>query len=664
VARLLARGPHELTLGPLPGGLEVGRSDVPGLAALEKEFGLVELDLALLVIAVAPELDLRYERLYAYLQDDVTRRRPTVDLALGLLCPSIEAKIGARTRFSANAPLLRHGLLRLIPDPSHIDPPLLALAMKPDELVVRVVSGVEAPDSRLASFVRLVRTTTEQAAPPLDDRTKGALGALADRWRETPARTHLHLHGPPGSGRRRAAETVAAIAGLTLLEVDLARAIEERANLDDVIPLLFREARVRGAALYLAGTHLLQDPERALERAILLDELEEHPGPVVLGGSSPWPVGRRPEGLVSIELPVPEPGVRSVAWSDALARIGQGLGDIDLRTLAERYRLTPGQIDEAVAVAGADATWAAALSGSAASGPNPLALEDLAAAARSRSATDLARLARRVTPIHVWEDLVLPPDAVIQLRELCARVTGRHRVLEEWGFGRKLSLGRGVNALFAGPSGTGKTMAAEIVAGELGLELYKIDLSGVVSKYIGETEKNLDRIFQAAEGASAILFFDEADALFGRRSEVRDSHDRYANIEISYLLQKMEEHDGVAILASNLRQNLDESFVRRLSFTVHFPFPEEAERLEIWRGIWPDETPLAPDVDLGSLAARFKLSGGNIRNVSLSAAFLAAQDGGTVTMAHLSQAIRREFQKLGKAFEPFTAADDPGGATS
>jgi SpoVK/Ycf46/Vps4 family AAA+-type ATPase len=224
----------------------------------------------------------------------------------------------------------------------------------------------------------------------------------------------------------------------------------------------------------------------------------------------------------------------------------------------------------------------------------------------------------------------------------------QQRVLGTWGFDRKLSQGKGVNVLFAGPSGTGKTMAAEIIANELGLDLYKIDLSGIVSKYIGETEKNLDRIFRAAENANAILFFDEADALFGKRSEVRDSHDRYANLEISYLLQKMEAYAGIAILATNLRQNLDDAFVRRLAFTVHFPFPDETSRRRVWAGIWPAETPLAADVDLAFLARQFKLSGGNIKNIALAAAFLAAEDGGRVTMAHLLQATRREYQKLGK----------------
>ena len=209
-------------------------------------------------------------------------------------------------------------------------------------------------------------------------------------------------------------------------------------------------------------------------------------------------------------------------------------------------------------------------------------------------------------------------------------------------------MGKGVNVLFAGPSGTGKTMAAEIIAADLGLELYKIDLSSMVSKYIGETEKNLDRVFTAAREANAILFFDEADAIFGKRSEVKDAHDRYANIEVGYLLQQMERYDGVVILATNLRKNMDDAFIRRLHVAVEFPFPEEADRLLIWRKVFPAQAPLAGDVDLAFVAKQFKLTGGNIRNIALLAAYLAADEGDTITMRHVMRALKREYQKLGK----------------
>ena len=275
-------------------------------------------------------------------------------------------------------------------------------------------------------------------------------------------------------------------------------------------------------------------------------------------------------------------------------------------------------------------------------------IEDLYAAARSQSTPILNDLARKITPHYTWNDIVLPPDTQQHLIEMCAYVEHRHIVYDKWGFEKKLALGKGLMALFAGDSGTGKTMAADILAGALGLDLYKIDLSGVVSKYIGETEKNLNSIFQEAQSSNAILFFDEADALFGKRSEVKDAHDRYANIETAYLLQKMEEYEGVVILATNLKMNLDEAFMRRMHFVVDFPLPEEDDRRRIWQSMLPAELPLSPDVDLDFMARKFKIAGAHIRNIALSAAFLAAADGQVVTMAHLIQATRREFQKVGR----------------
>jgi SpoVK/Ycf46/Vps4 family AAA+-type ATPase len=272
-------------------------------------------------------------------------------------------------------------------------------------------------------------------------------------------------------------------------------------------------------------------------------------------------------------------------------------------------------------------------------------------------------LARQIEPKYTWNDIVLPSDQLAQLTQVCNQVKYQHIVYGNWGFERKLSLGKGVNMLFSGSPGTGKTMAAEVIANDLQLDLYKIDLSQVVSKYIGETEKNLDRIFTLARNANGILFFDEADALFGKRSEVKDAHDRYANIEIAYLLQKMEEYEGITILATNLHQNLDEAFTRRVRFILEFPFPEQEYRLSIWQNIWPKETPLAPDMDLNFMAQQFKLAGGNIRNIALAAAFLAAENGQSVGMKHLLQATKREFQKMGRLvsneeFLKFDASQD------
>jgi SpoVK/Ycf46/Vps4 family AAA+-type ATPase len=271
----------------------------------------------------------------------------------------------------------------------------------------------------------------------------------------------------------------------------------------------------------------------------------------------------------------------------------------------------------------------------------------LLSAARAQSSHALDEIADRIAPRATWDDIVLPADAVDQLREICSRVDGRDRVLDDWGFAEKLSRGRGTTALFSGGSGTGKTMAAEVIANALGVDLYRIDLARVVSKYIGETEKNLARVFAAAEGANAILFFDEADALFGKRSDVKDAHDRYANIEISYLLQRMEDYDGLAILATNLADNIDDAFSRRLAFHLYFPFPDEAARLQLWQRAWPAKVPLDDSIDRTRLATALKLSGAHIRNISLAAAYLAAADGTAVTLKHIALAAQREHLKSG-----------------
>jgi SpoVK/Ycf46/Vps4 family AAA+-type ATPase len=311
---------------------------------------------------------------------------------------------------------------------------------------------------------------------------------------------------------------------------------------------------------------------------------------------------------------------------------------IDIPGLAGQFILTTGQIRDTIASARDEAARRG----------EPLQNQDLFVAARAHSNPRLAALARKIVPRYEWADIVLPTDQKTILWEIIATVRGRPLVLEQWGVGRKLASSAAVTVLFAGDPGTGKTMAAEVIAGELKLDLYKIDLSTMVSKYIGETEKNLEKIFSEAESSNAILFFDEADAIFGKRSEVKDAHDRYANIEVSYLLQRMEAYDGVTILATNLRANLDEAFTRRLQFAVDFPFPEKEDRLRIWQTLFPPEVPCDPNLDFTVLAKRFKLAGGNIRNIIVSAAFQAAADGGQVTMQHLFHGTRRELQKMGR----------------
>jgi AAA+ superfamily predicted ATPase len=635
IARSLTRNPGEpLGVEPLDLGAEPAPASHGRLDALASAFALSSFDVDLLVIALAPEIDLRYERIYAYLQDDVTRRRPSVDLALGLLCGSAQEKLERRVHLTHHAPLVRFGLL-------HVDaagsprPTLLARPLVLDEQVVAALLGIGGVDGRCAAF-----TTVSWPQRELDDllvgtETRGALQRLIDRATGAGTPQRLVLHGRNPSGQYAIAEAIAGSLRAPLVGVNVTSLLAE-ADVRQVLRLVFRERWLRGAVLVLEDADSLDAQERPADAAVLAAELSRDGGIVVICGRAPWRPPRArtawgPLGLVEIPVGPPDEPARGAMWRDA----GVELAPADLHALAERFVLTEDQIREAAASAFGHAAT-----------PTPV---ELFAAARNQSAQDLGKLASKIAPSVRWSDLVLPDEAVAQLRELSSWVVHRQRVLREWGFGRRLSRGRGATALFTGGPGTGKTLAAEVVAGELGLDLYRIDLSGIVSKYIGETEKNLDRIFRAAENANAVMFFDEADALFGKRSEVRDSHDRYANIEISYLLQKMESYEGVAILATNLRDNLDQAFVRRLAFIVSFPFPEEDERRRIWDVVWPTEAPLSDDLDLNELAAAHRLSGGQIKNVSLAAAYLAASNGGVVAREHLEAALRREYEKSGRA---------------
>jgi hypothetical protein len=660
VQRLLARSPGAPAFAPAPPRID-GDDDPANtagcLARLAEAFDLSEFDLDVVLLCLAPELDLRYERLFAYLQDDVTKRRPSVDLALNLLCATAADRVERRVHFDARAPLIGHGLIEILPEPGSVQPPLLARFLKLDDRIIRHLLGQPGIDDRLAPFCTLAESSGSWWDLSFDPEVKRVLPALlADsRSRRRPMR--LYFEGPRQSGKRSAAAALAGTAARPLLLADFNRLGEAKESFDRVLPLLLREALLLDAFLYLTGLPALRPDERAVPERALLAALADYPGTVVLAGAETWvPTANAALAVTSVPFRIPDFPERCACWVSSLGRHGFALGDADLEELAARFRLTPGQIGEAVELALQTGRWRTALAATddaddGGSGEPPrLSLDDLYAAARAQCGHDLAKLARKIPVRASFADIVLPEDHLAQLREMCEQAQYRRTVYDEWGFERKLSGGKGLNVLFTGPPGTGKTMAAEVIAHSLGLDLYRIDLSQIVSKYIGETEKNLDRIFRAAENSNAILFFDEADALFGKRSEVRDSHDRYANIEIAYLLQKMEDYAGISILATNLRQNLDDAFVRRLQGIIEFPFPDEEHRRGIWERSFPPETPVGDDVAFDVLAREVPLPGGCIRNMAVAAAFYAAAETNPVGMTHLARAARREFQKLGRTW--------------
>jgi hypothetical protein len=615
---------------------------LPRLAGL---FGLSAFETQTVVICLAPELRRKYDRLYAYLQDDITRKRPSVDLVLELLCDSERERWHAQSHFADTAPLLRCGLLQKVDDPqSPSGSSGLSQFLRLDPRILQLLLGSHRMDVRLVEQVTLYRPTAEPELA-IEQASSRSLLTLIDRWlaQEEPDRQTLvlSLHGPDDVGRRELALHACRHLDISLLCIDAASLFAQPSGAEDLVRLACREGLMQQAALYVERADtLLQESARPLLKS-LTTAAADYCRLVFLSGRAPWTAADPFAGahVQPLAVPFPDVPLRVAVWRRSLAGHTSDPQAWAVR-LACQFRLTSGQVRTAVETAVARCSMEPEA--------RALTLSDVAAACRQQSSRRLDDLALKIEPRYSWDDFVLPPDELTQLREICDQVRHHHQVIERWGFGSKLSRGKGVSVLFSGPPGTGKTMAAEVVAYDLELDLYKVDLSGVVSKYIGETEKNVARIFEEAEASNAILFFDEADALFGKRTEVSDAHDRYANIETSYLLQRMEEYAGIVVLATNLRQNMDEAFTRRIRFIVNFPFPDETSRLRIWQTHFPVEAPVSPEVDYEYLARAFPIAGGSIKNTVLNAAFLAAANGGTIDTRHVLHGMRREFEKIGK----------------
>jgi hypothetical protein len=579
------------------------------LAEASRLLGLSELETAVLGLCAAPELSPHYGRLFAYLHDDVTRKLASPRLVARLLSADGVRPGDVLACLDERAALRRNHALHIRSD---------------EDATPLAERGIKVAD-RLAAYLlgsRLDPPGGVHAEPvPVPAEGAGRQGAVGEvrALLDAPHELPLVVAGDDAklvlaSALRR---PLLAVSGEELLaradvaELDLAARLEDRALCFvglEAAPPDERERTLRAVAA--TGDRLLACASSRADAAAAL--------------------GQRTAMVV--EVPPPSFADRRAAWAAAT-------GSTEVDEAAAKFRLSLGQIREAAAVAGA-------LAG--ARGLDVPRAAELNEGAREASRTQLANLAGRIEPAFCWDDLVLPDRQREVLQSVSAYLRHRDLVLSEWGYEQTVARDQGLKVLFAGESGTGKTMAAQVLARELGLDIYRIDLATVVSKYIGETEKNLDRIFSSAEGSNAVLFCDEADAIFGKRSEVRDAHDRYANVEVAYLLQRMETYPGAVILATNLRQNVDDAFLRRLDFVIDFPFPEPADRERIWQRLLPTAAPVAEDVDIPFLARQFKLSGGSIRNVSLAAAFMAADDGGVIGMPQLVRGVALEYEKHGR----------------
>jgi hypothetical protein len=489
--------------------------------------------------------------------------------------------------------------------------PMYRRAVRVNDRVIDLARGKLALDREVAQLAELIDESKEVAVPA-DLRHAVNYGAPC----------LIVATGIEGSGRQTVLRAAAASVGRTVLAVRGAALALEHEKLVRQLRAIARECKLHGAWPMLVEIDGLADRAAVIEKELIA----RCEGPVMATSreSCTWAVGRP---MVAIAVALPAEDQRKAMWQEALPAASERV----VAECARRYAISPGLLQRtASAVVGRD-----------------VGIEQVHGALRVQLERKLLGLAQRIETKQTWDDLVLPVDQFDLLMELVARVKHRRQVLEEWGFAAKVGKGLGLSVLLSGPPGTGKTMIAGLLARELGLDLYQVDLSRIVSKYIGETEKQLAALFEAAESGHAILLFDEADSLFGKRTEVKSSNDRYANLEVNYLLQRMEAFSGISLLTTNHETAIDKAFQRRLALHVRVPMPDEEQRELLWRTMFPARAKRAQDLDLARLAAEFQMSGGYIKNAVLRAAYLAADEGGPIGDAHLRRAARAEYEAMG-----------------
>ncbi len=595
-----------------------------------KLLNLTEFEKDILLLGLAPEVNRKYERIYGYINDDMSRRYPTASMAIEVFSGAYPDSIDKHKYFCPNAPVFHFNLIELVEDETSC---YMNRGYRLRSHIKDFLLGQLSLSSALVNSTTIYWGDLSNSDLP-DEETCTQMEAYLERLQEF---SHIlfWISGVTEQERVNTALGFCSKYNMPVFVCDLSVLVYED-NFVDALKDLFVLSVLFSGVVVITNIDVLDEPsERAsLCRGLLLNYLRRLS--FITIATSQEPPGKRWSdrgiNLIPVELKRPEYHKKLALWKKHLS--SSQFNEEFLGSLACRYNLTESEIVRIASITVENTD-------------NNNKKEVYRSINKVLNRDNLSFI-RKLEPRFCWDDIVLPPDRMSQLQEICSFVDHRHRVFYQWGFDDKMPGGKGINILFSGPSGTGKTMAADIITGHLGADIYRIDLSIVVSKYIGETEKNLKKIFDFADKGNVVLFFDEADSLFGRRSEIKDSHDRYANIETNYLLQKIEDHEAIVILATNLSKNIDEAFLRRMHFVVEFPFPEKQYRLQIWQRIFPKDAPVADDVDLEFLAEHLHVSGANIRNIAIASAVYAAAEDQPIGMKHIIKAAAREYQKTGK----------------
>ena len=614
--------------------MDISRNEglISKLVIVSQVFKLNELEWKILMIVLAAELDDRYARIFGFLNDDLSRRRPTASILRQLLLSDNQLAWDVREILEGDGPLARYQLVMTDGNDS-VAGSEAGLMIAPDLVSYLVKDTVEYSTNYAIS---LLLSQHQQVIYDIYDTETKALKEKLKLWREYSSQDNrrpvILLVGERDTLKWFTSTSCNEHNNVVVLNALLLsdQGVEQ---LQDSIFAVARLAKLHDAIVVITGLHLLQPAFRASIETILLETIYPLVFRIVIHGDNQWTI---PAGVPAwrIERVTPSAQTRAKYWLKHARLANINLTESDADTLAAVVRFDEADIESVVQIC--DST---------ANGKN--AFESLKEAARKVASSAIPRMARCINSECTWDDIILPEHVLSSLKQIPSHIHCAAQVMENWGYASRMPYGRGITALFSGSSGTGKTMAAQIIARDLGVALYQVDLSKTISKYIGETEKNLDVIFDAAERSSAVLLFDEADALFGKRTEVKDAHDRYANVEVAYLLQRMETYSGLAILTSNLKQNMDHGFLRRLRFVIDFPAPDAKHREQIWKRVFPANVPFDDDINVKFLAHKLKLTGGHIQQISVRAAFAGAADGGVVTMRHIIQATREELTKVG-----------------